>query len=383
VTPPGYHVSPDGRFYWDGHNWQPIQHQARPQHSPDGRWWWDGIQWIAIAAAEAVPAVSDAAATSHADVAGATPSADAPPTIPRAPDAPSGAGLAPPVAAAAMASPPPPLVATQAAPTVVNFVPNKKGAEVWFTNIAIDNVATLFARFFTTIGLEFEQGTPYIGSYHKGSMWGGLQRFKLTVTQQADSVHASVTSALMAISSGTSLGQERQSRKQIISQLHTFLNTPGNLSPASAGIPPLAAAYQYTPRKRHGFATALLCIVEVALAALVVFLIADRSNTSGPNFAAIHGLNSAVLIGAAVVAGLGLIVVAIRSMRVRVRLLIIAGGALIIGVVVFLFGFQTQLSGFAMVSKPLSGATVNVYSMGSHGTPGKLLATTTTSADGG
>lgn len=42
--------SPDGRWRWDGRNWQPVASPPVPpaegaQVSPDGRWWWDGAAW--------------------------------------------------------------------------------------------------------------------------------------------------------------------------------------------------------------------------------------------------------------------------------------------------------------------------------------------------
>ncbi len=42
--------SPDGRWRWDGRNWQPVASPPIPpaegaQVSPDGRWWWDGAAW--------------------------------------------------------------------------------------------------------------------------------------------------------------------------------------------------------------------------------------------------------------------------------------------------------------------------------------------------
>lgn len=67
-TPPPQ-VSPDGKFYWDGAQWVPVQHRpaeastattetATPASttnvivrggrslSPDQRFWWDGAQWL-------------------------------------------------------------------------------------------------------------------------------------------------------------------------------------------------------------------------------------------------------------------------------------------------------------------------------------------------
>jgi hypothetical protein len=40
ASPPQF--SADGRFWWDGAQWQPAV-------SPDGRWRWNGIQWIPMA----------------------------------------------------------------------------------------------------------------------------------------------------------------------------------------------------------------------------------------------------------------------------------------------------------------------------------------------
>jgi hypothetical protein len=45
-------VSPDGRFYWDGQRWVPIQAPVAPepplpgQLSPDRKYYWDGERWV-------------------------------------------------------------------------------------------------------------------------------------------------------------------------------------------------------------------------------------------------------------------------------------------------------------------------------------------------
>jgi hypothetical protein len=41
-SPTSPQFSADGRFWWDGAQWQPAV-------SPDGRWRWNGIQWIPMA----------------------------------------------------------------------------------------------------------------------------------------------------------------------------------------------------------------------------------------------------------------------------------------------------------------------------------------------
>jgi hypothetical protein len=47
-------VSPDGKFYWDGARWVPLQSAADTNliprggrwFTPDGRLWWDGNRWL-------------------------------------------------------------------------------------------------------------------------------------------------------------------------------------------------------------------------------------------------------------------------------------------------------------------------------------------------
>ena len=45
-------VSPDGKFYWDGQRWVPMESQppdwSAPRWSPDGRYWWDGANWVPV-----------------------------------------------------------------------------------------------------------------------------------------------------------------------------------------------------------------------------------------------------------------------------------------------------------------------------------------------
>ncbi len=48
-------VSPDGKFYWDGQRWVPMQAALAPeppqprQLSPDGKYYWDGERWVPVA----------------------------------------------------------------------------------------------------------------------------------------------------------------------------------------------------------------------------------------------------------------------------------------------------------------------------------------------
>jgi hypothetical protein len=46
------HLSPDGRRWWDGRQWQDANSVAPPNamRSPDGAHWWDGTQWRVVPA---------------------------------------------------------------------------------------------------------------------------------------------------------------------------------------------------------------------------------------------------------------------------------------------------------------------------------------------
>jgi hypothetical protein len=49
--------SPDGHYWWDGHQWQLVSSMAHgaakpaPTYSPDGHYWWDGKQWQLVSLA--------------------------------------------------------------------------------------------------------------------------------------------------------------------------------------------------------------------------------------------------------------------------------------------------------------------------------------------
>ena len=63
LSPPGPPqqppVSPDGRWWWDGRQWQPmLQPNAQATISADGRWWWNGTQWQPSAHASAPPSTN-------------------------------------------------------------------------------------------------------------------------------------------------------------------------------------------------------------------------------------------------------------------------------------------------------------------------------------
>src|SRR5437868_2502930 len=47
-------ISPDGRFWWDGVQWQPL-------YTPDGRFRWNGREWLPVAEAPVAAPVAVAA----------------------------------------------------------------------------------------------------------------------------------------------------------------------------------------------------------------------------------------------------------------------------------------------------------------------------------
>jgi hypothetical protein len=91
---------------------------------------------------------------------------------------------------------------------------------------------------------------------------------------------------------------------------------------------------------------------------------------------------SNVLIVLGAVALLGLIIVLRLRWRPLIRLGAFAGLVAVLGAGAYLFGSQLELSGYAILAKPLAGAHVNVYALRSDGQPGALLATTLTDPNG-
>jgi hypothetical protein len=56
TVPDGAQLSEDGRYWWDGADWQPVPEQqstAVGQLSEDGRWTWDGSEWQPVDGAAA------------------------------------------------------------------------------------------------------------------------------------------------------------------------------------------------------------------------------------------------------------------------------------------------------------------------------------------
>jgi hypothetical protein len=53
VPPATTHMSPDGRFWWDGAAWRDAATSApaTAPRSPDGMFWWDGGTWRAVPSA--------------------------------------------------------------------------------------------------------------------------------------------------------------------------------------------------------------------------------------------------------------------------------------------------------------------------------------------
>ena len=47
LSPVTVQMSPDGRCWWDGAQWQDADHTVPPhaQRSHDGRMWWDTVRW--------------------------------------------------------------------------------------------------------------------------------------------------------------------------------------------------------------------------------------------------------------------------------------------------------------------------------------------------
>ncbi|HYM67225.1 MAG TPA: hypothetical protein VEW68_08045, partial [Patescibacteria group bacterium] len=41
-------ISPDGKHFWDGQRWVPLQQPARvePRFSDDRQWYWNGTEWV-------------------------------------------------------------------------------------------------------------------------------------------------------------------------------------------------------------------------------------------------------------------------------------------------------------------------------------------------
>src|SRR5712664_3718544 len=102
-TPP---ISPDGRYWWDGQNWQPL-------FTPDGMQRWNGHEWIQLATPFEQPPATPVAPVpvAPAPVAPvAAPEAAKPEWLDQAP-----AWLASPPGASAP-QPPPPVVEQPAAP---------------------------------------------------------------------------------------------------------------------------------------------------------------------------------------------------------------------------------------------------------------------------
>jgi len=44
----GAQISPDGKYFWDGQKWTPLQQPAKlePRFSDDRQWYWNGTEWV-------------------------------------------------------------------------------------------------------------------------------------------------------------------------------------------------------------------------------------------------------------------------------------------------------------------------------------------------
>jgi hypothetical protein len=55
TVPDGAQLSEDGKYWWDGADWQPVPEEGSTevgQLSDDGKWKWDGSEWQPVDGAE-------------------------------------------------------------------------------------------------------------------------------------------------------------------------------------------------------------------------------------------------------------------------------------------------------------------------------------------
>lgn len=161
-----------------------------PQLSPDGKFWWNGEAWQPY------------------------PSGSAPQTV------------------------------HPKAMRLLSCKPKRNGAEFWFVDTTVDDVADLFLRFFVSQGFRLGSGSAVDGQYDRKRGWASSDWYRVKIKSEAKSVHATITGPWVS----------KRGMVPLRYDLVGFPNQPAELqqSPVEQGATPFSGAPESAPKPNAG-----------------------------------------------------------------------------------------------------------------------------------